>query len=84
MIKTITTGWSFVRGLRLVLGAVILVQSIVTKQYAIGLFGGLFMFQALLNMGCGMAGGCGMPTRTTNLNGKLTEGEVEYEEVKGK
>jgi hypothetical protein len=67
------------------MGAVILVQSIVTKQYAIGFFGGLFMLQALLNMGCGMAGGCGTPTRTTtNLNGKLTEGEVEYEEVKGK
>ena len=84
MLKTITTGWSFIRGVRLVMGAVILIQAILMKQYAISLFGGFFMVQALLNMGCGMAGGCGVPTQTTNMTRKQADGEVEYEEVKSK
>lgn len=55
------------------------------KQYAIAAFGGIFMIQALLNLGCGSSNGCGVPTtRMTNLRRTQNPGEIEYEEVKSK
>ncbi|MFN3588000.1 MAG: hypothetical protein ACK4UP_01380 [Spirosomataceae bacterium] len=83
--KTLITGWTMVRVIRFIIGAIILVQSIVMNQYAIAAFGGIFMTQALLNLGCGSSNGCGVPTtRMTNLRRTPNTGDVEYEEVKGK
>ena len=83
--KTLTTGWTIVRVIRFIIGAIILVQSISMKQYVIAAFGGIFMIQALLNLGCGSSNGCGVPTtRMTNLRRTQNAGEIEYEEVKSK
>lgn len=70
--------WDLMRILRLIMGSIIVYQSIGEQQPLLGLMGGFFVFQALLNTGCGAAG-----CRPNVTNRKATEPakEIDYEEV---
>jgi hypothetical protein len=81
MYKTLLKDWNFLRIIRLVLGIMMLGQSFQIHSWAIGLFGGLFIFQSLTNTGCYGAGGCGVPQRSRPANNEHVE-EISYEEVK--
>jgi hypothetical protein len=76
----ITNNWNVFRVIRLLLGVMILVQSIQFREYWFVLLGGLFALLALLNMGCA-GGNCATPTHR-NTHQKQTE--ISYEEVDGK
>lgn len=73
----ILRGWSFMRIARLALGIFIIVQGIVTNEWALALLGGLFAIMPLLNIGCCGASGCSMPV---SKNHKKSE-DITYEEV---
>jgi hypothetical protein len=83
MRNLLMTGWNFMRVIRLILGAMLLIQAIQTKFVAAGLLGGLLLFQAISNTGCCGAGGCAVPnSRNAKTNEKSGIDEIEYEEVK--
>lgn len=76
----VTSNWNIFRVIRLLLGLMIVIQSIQFKEYWFVLVGGLFAVLALLDMGC-VAGNCAAPTyRNTTQKPE----EITYEEVDGK
>lgn len=79
--KAITQGWNFIRILRLVLGAAIMVQGIVARDTITIILGVAFAGMAVANIGCCGAGCCAVNTRNTTNN--KTE-DIHYEEVVSK
>lgn len=73
--------WNFMRGIRLILGLVILAQGIDASDYLISALGGLFAAFAIFNIGCSANAGCATFPNPMNANKNLSN-EVEYEEVK--
>ena len=51
------------RFIRLVLGIVIIVQSVIVKDWAIGLLGILFTAMPVFNIGCCGVSGCAAPAK---------------------
>ena len=62
--QRVFTNWNFSRFLRLGMGLWMLVWSIQSADWAVGLFSGLFIYMALSNTGCCGAGGCAVPYDT--------------------
>ncbi|OYU97475.1 MAG: hypothetical protein CFE21_04060 [Bacteroidetes bacterium B1(2017)] len=60
----------------------VLIQSVQAHDAVMGLFGGLFMGQALLNVGCCGPNGCGVPsqTKTDTKNTPITFTEIKSSE----
>lgn len=54
----LTSGWNFMRVFRLILGLLVLIQSLFIGDYLFSAFGAFFIFQALTNTGCCGASGC--------------------------
>ena len=75
--KTIVTGWNFMRALRLVLGTAILIQGLIYKDTFAIVLGAAFSGMALANIGCCGVSGCAVSPPPAN--GKVED--VEYEEV---
>ena len=72
--------WSFMRALRLVLGAIAITQAIMTFEILIGLAGIVLISQAVFNLGC-----CGISAcnTTTYRESKTAHKEIiTYEEIK--
>ena len=76
MIKTILNNWSVMRGLRLVIGVIALVQSIIQKDITLGIIAAFLLVTAIANVGCCGSNGC-----TVNFNTKKKEKEILYEEL---
>ena len=77
MKQAIFRNWNFMRFFRLVLGIVIIVQSIVVKDWAVGLLGVFFTSMPVFNIGCCSAGACYATPKKITENKK----DVVYEEV---
>ncbi len=75
--KQYLQNWNMQRVLRLVLGIVIVVQGVLTQQWALAALGSLFSLLPLLNIGCCGLGGCAVPKKIINNNKE----EAVYEEV---
>lgn len=80
-VQTLLTGWHFLRGLRLVLGFIFLMQAIELRDIITGLIATFFLFQAITNTGCCGANGCAVPINKTNLDDIQ---DITFEEVKSK
>lgn len=77
MKKRLTTGWSFMRIIYLLMGVLILSQSIADRQWMLSFVGLYFIAMALFALGC--AGGtCYVPPVSTKKNSSITD----FEEVK--
>lgn len=82
MIETLLSNWTFMRTLRLAIGAYFLITGIQEHEYLFSMIGGFFVIQAALNMGC-EGGNCAAPTRQPRKFG--TPNDVDnatYEEIK--
>ena len=79
MIKAILNNWSIMRVLRLVLGIIALVQSIIQKDITIGIIAGFLLLTAIANVGCCGSNGCAV-----NFRNSKKEKEIEYEELDNK
>ncbi len=73
----ITTGWNFMRALRLVLAIAIIAQGIVARDWLFVAMGVLFGGMAVFGIGCCGANGCATKPTNENINEPLT-----FEEVK--
>lgn len=79
MKQAIFKNWNFMRLLRLGLGIIVVVQSVLMKDTTMGILGILFTALPVFNIGCCGAGGCA-GTFSKENNGKPED--ISYEEVK--
>lgn len=78
MKNTILSNWNFIRFFRLGLGIFIIVQSVIAKDWAMGLLGILFTMMPVFNIGCCGVGGCAVtPAKRTSETTK----DINYEEM---
>lgn len=54
----ILKNWDASRILRLILGAIIAIYAISSREYGFLILGGFFLFQAIMNVSCCGASGC--------------------------
>ncbi|HWB28841.1 MAG TPA: hypothetical protein VG738_25380 [Chitinophagaceae bacterium] len=80
--KRILQGWHFVRVLRLVLGIIIVWQSILQQEWAIAIIGMLLALLAIINVGCCTVN-TGAVRRPVNMDSDRLTDDIVYEEVKG-
>ncbi len=78
MTNSILTGWNIPRVLRLVLGAIIIIQGIQTTGWLAIAAGILFSLTALFNVGCCSVGTCSVPLPKKQDQTK----PVDYKETK--
>ncbi|HQN55894.1 MAG TPA: hypothetical protein PLC76_01410 [Saprospiraceae bacterium] len=71
--------WNFLRLLRLVLGAIILVEGIRSGEVFFLIFGAIFTLMPLLNVGCCSAAYCNPRQQRTSA---YKDEEIHFEEVK--
>lgn len=71
--------WSIARMVRLAIGLWLAVLGIQSSDWAIGLFGGFFLYQALTDTGCCSSGACAPQHSNTKAEGTET---IEFEEIK--
>ena len=76
MIKAILNGWSIMRGLRLAIALMILVQSIIQKDLTLGVVAGFLLLTVITNTGC-----CGSNVCSVNFSNRKNEKQIEYEEL---
>lgn len=79
MIKSILNNWSVMRGLRLVMGLIALVQAVIQKDLTLGVIAGFLLLTAVANIGCCGSRGCAVDY----CNWKK-ESEIVYEELDNK
>ena len=77
MIQSILSNWNFMRFIRLVLGIAIIVQSVIAKDWTMGIIGVLFTSMPVFNVGCCGSNGCATPVK----NNKEQTKDISYEEV---
>jgi hypothetical protein len=75
--KTILSGWNFMRAIRLLLGVIIIIQSVQQHHYSFAILGLLFAGMAVFNIGCCGTAGCALPTKKNDD----TTTDISYEEV---
>ncbi len=74
--RELLKNWDFMRFVRLILGLVIGINGIYSKDYVLLMFSAFFLFQAILNISCCGAQGCGTSNDKTQKKG-LYENEVK-------
>ena len=85
MKNRVLSGWSFQRVLYLILGGIVIVHSVIEKQWIGVLLGGYFAAMGLFAFGCA-AGSyfCEDCSAEPGQNSKTNTQDVEFEEVKTK
>jgi hypothetical protein len=78
MKQKLLRNWNFMRITRLLLGILIIVQSVLVKDWIMGFLGLFFTALPLLNIGCCGASGCAIPGKKNSAAGTK---EITYEEV---
>ena len=77
MKQGIFSNWNFMRFVRLGLGIAIIVQSVMAKDWTMGIIGLLFTSMPVFNIGCCGIGGCATPVKKDAERTK----DITYEEV---
>ncbi len=67
------------RGVRLLIGLIALVQSIIQKNLTLGTLAGFLLLTAIANIGCCGSNGCAV-----NFSYRKKEKEIVYEELDNK
>lgn len=80
MKERILTGWTFRRGIYLLMGSLLIIQAVMEKQWIGVVLGGYFAAMGIFSFGCA-AGNCSVETKQ---KGNETIQDVQYEEVKTK
>ncbi|MBC7536657.1 MAG: hypothetical protein H7258_13280 [Ferruginibacter sp.] len=74
--KAIVNNWSVTRGLKLTIGLIALVQSILQKDITLSLLAGFLLLTAIANIGCCGSNGC-----TVNWSNRKKQKEIVNEEL---
>lgn len=78
MLELILQKWTFMRFMRLGMGVWLIVESLKSHETAFMILGGLFLVQAVFNVGC-MGGQCAVPMRRNQFS-RIEE--TTFEEIK--
>ena len=76
--KSILNNWSVMRVLRVVIGIVAIVNSIIQKDIPLGIIGGFLLLTAIADIGC-CGDGCAV-----NFDNSKKENEILYEDLDNK
>jgi hypothetical protein len=82
--QAINSPWSFMRILRLILGAVFLFGGLIHRDNLAVFAGAFFLFQGVFSLGCGGAQSCAQTNKTHNNQTATEPLEIDFEEVKPK
>lgn len=82
MMNTLFQNWSFMRGLRLLLGVIVLIQSIVSKDILMGGMSAFLIATSVFNFGCCGSRGCGV--NSDKSKNKNTIEDVGFKEAVSK
>ena len=74
----ILSNWNLMRFVRLALGVAIIIQSVMAKDWVLGIIGVLFTSMPVFNIGCCSTQGCSTPSNNGN---KENTKDISYEEV---
>lgn len=74
--KAILNNWTIVRGLRLLIGLIALIQSVNQKDTTLGILGFFVLFTTVANVGC-----CGRNVCALNFRNLKKQKEATYEEL---
>ena len=78
----LTTGWGFMRILRVGMGTTALIFAFKDHDFMLGAAGGLLLAMGVMKMGCCGVNGCSVNSRpATKTTAKNTEEEIVFEEV---
>ena len=77
--NTLLQNWNFMRGLRLLLGVIVLLQSIFAKDLLLGVMSLFLIGMAVFNFGCCGSGGRGVNFNKSKSNKTIED--VDFEEV---
>lgn len=80
--NTLLQNWTLMRGLRLLLGVIVLIQGIVSRDLFMGAMSAFLIATSLFNVGCCGSGGCGI--NFIKMKNKNTIEDVDFEEVVSK
>jgi hypothetical protein len=80
-LKSLLTGWHFMRFLRLFMGIMIGEQAVQAHDIFLGFLAVILLFQVATNVGCCGPSGCVTPTNNKN-DGSIED--VTFEEIKTK
>ena len=85
MKERILTNWTFTRALFLIMGTMVIVQSVMSHQWFAVLFGAYFASMGLFAFGCA-SGNCFGGSCATDAKGKANASieEVDFQEVESK
>lgn len=71
MMKAILNNWSVMRAIRLTIGIIALVQSVIQRDITLGILAGFLLLTAMANIGC-----CGTNNCSVNFNNSKKEKEI--------
>jgi hypothetical protein len=77
--QQLLSNWSVMRLIKLILSVIILIQSVQQNDMIFGIFGGIFLTQTLLNIGCCGVGGCAVPFKKLDSENVR---DIQFEEIK--
>lgn len=78
MVKSLLTGWTWMRWLRLFLAATISIQAVQSRDWMLGFIACVFLFQVVTNTGCCGDGACAIPANKRKV---VKTEDVEFEEL---
>ncbi len=81
MKERLLTNWTYIRALYLILGLVVIIQSILSSQWFGVAFGGYFASMGLFGFGCA-SGNCFSGNIRTDAKQKSNIQDVDFEEIK--
>lgn len=82
--ERITSNWSVIRIMAMLLGCFVLSQAIGTNSTMAMIFGAFILVQALTNTGCFSSKGCAVPENQNTVNSTADIANVEFVEIKDK
>lgn len=77
--KAILNNWSVMRALRLVIGLIALVQSVIQKDITLGIIASFLLLTSIANIGCCGGNGCAV-----NFSNRKKEKEIAFKELGNK
>jgi hypothetical protein len=80
--QRITTGWGFIRLLRLALAIFVIVEAFKNYDLLFGALGIILLAQALFNVGCCASAGCEVNSRVKAGTPATSESEITFKEIK--
>ncbi|NOT38353.1 MAG: hypothetical protein HOP11_13360 [Saprospiraceae bacterium] len=83
MLERITSNWTYIRVFYLIMGLIVIIQSVMYQQWFGVAFGSYFASMGLFAFGCASGSCFGNNTKNEATSQTITQ-EVEYEEIKMK